>query len=363
MISSVAINNYKLFDNFTLHLPEGVTLIQGGNGCGKSALIEVIYALTQFLAMPSSSDHSAIGVDAAFPLKTLSRWLIRKVGYAETTISLNIDGEDEDANAYSFCYVLVIRYNFPENRCRVQNESLKAGDETLVRFADGKLTILSDDHRTIEFNADWNFSGIVTASRNNSRIRTFGHAVANIFCLHITPSQIQYSFDDTEQTLKVDASNFPAWRSYFATTYPENLVNIVKQCKYIISGLLSINDIKKGNSQYLNVRIRYEKKDYDFSFEELSDGQKALVILYSLLGNVSAGSVLFVDEPENYLAPTELQPWLNAINDVWEEKDIQIILVSHHPKTLAWYQNSAITFSLVGQPPHITLSYPSQAKE
>jgi ABC-type cobalamin/Fe3+-siderophores transport system ATPase subunit len=86
---------------------------------------------------------------------------------------------------------------------------------------------------------------------------------------------------------------------------------------------------------------------------ELSDGQKMLFVLYSLLANMPDESTLFIDEPENYLAPGELQPWLDAVNDAWEERKIQFIFITHNPKTLNWYHKEAVIFKIEDEPPRI----------
>lgn len=362
MIKSIKINNMKMFQNFSMTLPEGVSVIQGSNGCGKSALIELIYALTQLLAMPSSSDRLAASVDTVFPLKLLTRWMIQKQGFADAALEMEICS-NEGKRPQVFKYELTVRYDFSTGKCRIENEILSLNSDRLVYFHVGTLEIVTDDNKTIKFNSDWNLSGVVTASRNNSKIREFGDLITKIFCLHLAPSAIKYSFERTEQSLNIDGSNFPAWRSYYASSHAENLSNIFEKCKYVIPGLISINDIKRGESQNLSIRVRYEKKDYDFSFDELSDGQRAVIILYSLLENVPSEAVLFIDEPENYLAPSELQPWLNAINDIWEEKDIQVIVASHNMKTHAWYNDNLITFAVSGNPPRVELKTPPEFDE
>jgi len=68
-----------------------------------------------------------------------------------------------------------------------------------------------------------------------------------------------------------------------------------------------------------------------FAFNELSEGQRALVVLYALLHAVSGeASTLCIDEPENFLSPREIQPWLNRLMDETEAGG-QALLISHNP--------------------------------
>jgi AAA15 family ATPase/GTPase len=90
---------------------------------------------------------------------------------------------------------------------------------------------------------------------------------------------------------------------------------------------------------------------YRLPFNSLSHGQKILSILHLLVRVAPANSTIAIDELENFLAPSELQPLYNAFQDAYEERNIQFILISHHPRTLNWYTDSAIVLSFAGNPP------------
>jgi ABC-type transporter Mla maintaining outer membrane lipid asymmetry ATPase subunit MlaF len=65
------------------------------------------------------------------------------------------------------------------------------------------------------------------------------------------------------------------------------------------------------------------------------------------------GSTLVIDEFENHLSPAELQPLYDLVQAQQDSCDFQIIIVSHHQKTLNWYHDNALIFSLNGTPAHI----------
>ena len=75
---------------------------------------------------------------------------------------------------------------------------------------------------------------------------------------------------------------------------------------------------------------------YEVRFNELSDGQRVLIALYTLLFAFpeSENYTLCIDEPENYLALAEIDPWLNFVYDQSEEQEGQFLLISHHPKLI-----------------------------
>jgi len=60
-----------------------------------------------------------------------------------------------------------------------------------------------------------------------------------------------------------------------------------------------------------------------------------MIVLYSLLlGLQDLGHTVFIDEPENYVALPEIQPWLMELNDACADSFTQVILISHHPELI-----------------------------
>ena len=71
-------------------------------------------------------------------------------------------------------------------------------------------------------------------------------------------------------------------------------------------------------------------------FDQLSDGEKALVGLYTVRAALATGATqtIFIDEPDNYVGLPELQPWVLSLRELLDE-DHQAILISHHPEILS----------------------------
>ena len=90
-----------------------------------------------------------------------------------------------------------------------------------------------------------------------------------------------------------------------------------------------------------------------YSFDQLSDGQRALIILYSLVFATvpdsgspdDSGSVprtLFLDEPDNYVTLPELQPWLAELKDGAGDTLPQLVLISHHPEAIDFLAENTV---------------------
>ena len=72
-----------------------------------------------------------------------------------------------------------------------------------------------------------------------------------------------------------------------------------------------------------------------FALSELSDGQRLLIVLYALLHfGLEADGLIAIDDPVNFVAIAEVQPWLATLLDRAEATGTQLMLISHHPEIL-----------------------------
>jgi predicted ATPase len=213
--------------------------------------------------------------------------------------------------------------------------------------------IFTDNKERFNLRADSNISCLITGSKNNSKIRDFGVLVSNIMSVHLDPSLIAQDFTTGSQIIGKLGESFAAWNFYNTNSQLQKQFTVMEQCKRFIPGFVAANNHSVGDSYRCKVSVEYNGKTYGLALSELSDGQKILFVLYSILSNVPDGSTVLIDEPENFLAPGELQPWLDAVHDEWEERGIQFILISHNPKTLNWYHKEAIMLKIAGEPPKI----------
>ena len=82
------------------------------------------------------------------------------------------------------------------------------------------------------------------------------------------------------------------------------------------------------------------------TFNGLSDGQRMLVALYAVLHGLSAqpeglngatdqpGTLLCLDEPDNFVASGEIQPWLTAAEEQLSKTKTRLLMISHHPESI-----------------------------
>ena len=98
--------------------------------------------------------------------------------------------------------------------------------------------------------------------------------------------------------------------------------------------------VEAGEAKILKVRFR---NGDDYNFRELSDGQRMLIVLNTLLHCLpeDGTSTLCIDEPENFLALSEIQPWLDQLDDRCIEGELQSLLITHHPRPINFLARDA----------------------
>jgi ATPase subunit of ABC transporter with duplicated ATPase domains len=130
--------------------------------------------------------------------------------------------------------------------------------------------------------------------------------------------------------------NFVSWYRFISQEHQGAMLKIFEELKQVIPGFSSFSVKEAGEARVLKVlldRPGGNGRPLAYDFSELSDGQRVLVALYALLyGLKDEGVSLFLDEPDNFVALREIQPWLCALTDSCGDGVEQTVLISHHPE-------------------------------
>ncbi len=331
MLKKIYIDGFRNFKNFILEPNFPHTLLCGLNGTGKTTVIEVLSRLQTFLI---NSKPIADLYDA----DSIPRWEEKEIGHFMSTLGFSLEIEK-----VPYDYEITVNYNFKEGLCRVEKESLRVNGNAIFSSNTGEATVVSDDAKPSTFPIDWGLTGLQLASRRNSKIRTFlVYVENNIFALSINPFLEFSESNSTKNFLGLECENFSEWYEKISSENIADVANSFQHIKPFVRGFKQFKYKQYGVKKELFVDIH--KKDiapYELHFNELSHGQKILCILYLVLSVCPKDSIVFVDEFENFLSPIELQPLYDLIQDIFEDKNIQTIIVSHHHKTLEWFKDTA----------------------
>jgi predicted ATPase len=327
MLKRLYVDNYRCFVNFQLELQE-LTLLVGPNGAGKSSVLHLLSAIRQLL-----NGGGKISDADAFSWRSLTRWQDRNLQVIELTVNV---GSDDD-----LAYRLEIEHEKRSRRARINLESLTAAGKPLFEFRSGKVQLYRDDHsKGSEYSADWSESAIarVVAQPVNQRLSRFLDLMRGMSVGALDPKHFQAESLSEEPLLQSDGANFSSWYRHQIQERQDFVIEVIEVLRRVLADFHSIRMEKVGTeARALMVTFAGEGGRYELRLDELSDGQRALIALYALVYLAREQDMLFLDEPDNYLALSEIQPWLMALSDMSGVRPRQAVICSHHPELIDYF--------------------------
>ena len=330
MLSRIYIDNFRSLVNFELSL-DSINLFLGANGSGKSTVFDAINKVKDLIS-------GTFKVENLFSASDCCRWQTSKVHNFE----LEIDG-----NGGKYKYELSIQYKEYQytgtghQEPFIAHERLWFNNQPLLIFDLGTVSTYNDEYEETAILTDFIPTQSVLslfAPPLNKRLMWFKIHIIRLIVVQITPSSmIDISFqENTFISRKME--NYVSWYQYLSQDQGKifELTNIFRE---VLDNFLSFKFERVGETNYV-LKLIFEnefdnKKTIEYYFNELSDGQKVLIALYTLIyGTQNEGYTLCIDEPENFLALPEVQPWLDRLYDFCSEKKLQALLISHHPKLI-----------------------------
>jgi hypothetical protein len=330
VISRIYIDNYKCFVNFE-YQPGSLQLLMGANGTGKTAVFNVLHRLRKFV-VAGQRTHSN------FPPRTLTAWDQRP----EQTFELGLKG-----NGGEYLYQLVIEQDRPARKNRIKSEELWFDRKTLYRF-DGKEAHLFRDDGSAGpvFPFDWSQSAIATIPerKDNTLLSWFRGSLNRIFIFSPDPLRMRSQSEEEQPHPDRWLHQLPSWIRHLQLELPEASRQLNEALREgVIAGCTGFNFLRQGAREY-EMKFSFGSPDsdsgraskaYSLSLNQLSPGQRTLVALYTILhAAVGADMTLCIDEPDNYIALREIQPWLIELTDKVKDTGGQCLLISHHPELI-----------------------------
>jgi predicted ATPase len=319
------VDNFRCLVNFEIRF-DRMNLLLGPNGSGKSSVFEVLRRIQRLINEQES-------IDDLFPTENLTRWQTLKTQRFEVDFEVGVD---------SYRYVLIIEHTPDLRKRRIQEERLTFNHEPLFEFLEGTAKLYRDNRsKGPEYPFDWTRSGVAMLQErpDNSKLIRFRQGFGRIVIARVLPSLINATSFNDQSRLDSDATNFASWYRFLSQEHQGNIVDLTQTLRSVMPGFDSFSLREHGeDARVLSVFMRagsQNEKSVRYSFEELSDGQRMLVVLYALLNGLKGkGFSLFLDEPDNFLSLREIQPWLLALQDACGSDIDQATLISHHPEAM-----------------------------
>jgi len=331
MLTRLYIDNFRCFVNFE-YKPEKKQLLLGANGSGKSSLLDAIRYVKAFIG----------GEENPFTPLTRTRWQERPLEVIEIDAFL-------DRREYQ--YRVEIRFESETRQVSVHSESLKVSGVSSFELADGRLRFFVDgaNQQSTE-PPDKTRSALHLSQLSNPYVQRFMQWLDSLHCLRIDayPGEMAENADSGESRPDYELGNFAPWYRYLLQTYPAENVRFITAVKDSMDGFQELRFYSSGGgADQLRAIFRTSERNLvNYALSELSDGQRCLLGLYTVLHFLIAkGHTVFIDEPDNFISLREIQPWLKAAEEAVEDYNGQLILISHHPEILnQWASSYGVRF-------------------
>jgi len=324
VIKRFYIHNFRCLLNFELPIQgRPSVLLIGQNGAGKTT---VGFALEILQKIARGTNR----VGELVKPKDLGR------GVANSPMRFEIEVElDRRAYAYS----LAFEYPPGFKELRVFQEKLSA-DGSIVYNRELSTVHLArrEPQKEATFFIDWHLVAlpIIQQQADQDPVNHFKQWLARSLVLRPIPSLILGHSDD--QTLQPDSgvSNIGAWFGGLIAHAPSAYGRVYEYLKGIMEDLEDITNPSTGtDSRSLSVQFSAKQGALRLPFEDLSDGEKCFIISALVLAaNKAYGPLLcFWDEPDNFLAPSEVGHFVVALRRAFQAGG-QFIATSHNAEAI-----------------------------
>jgi predicted ATPase len=336
MIRKIYADNFRCLVNFEFS-PGPVSLMLGPNGSGKSAVFDLLGKIQRFLEGEGK-------VTELFLERDLCRWQMAKT----QTFELDLEG-----NGGVYKYSLVVEHERERGLARVFKELLFFDGKPLFEFQEGKIQLYRDNHsQGPQYSFDWLQSGmaVLESRSDNKLLNWFKDHVRRFLIVRTNPYLMTAESAAEVVRPRITLEDFASWYRYLSQEHQGKVFELTLELREIINGFDSFKIRKAGEFHRILEVVFAEKpaagESHSYRFDQLSDGQKALVALYTLIhcgleDDRQGSGVLCIDEPENFLALPEVEPWFRSLRDRCMDTGQQALIISHHPKLIDYLASSA----------------------
>jgi hypothetical protein len=328
MLTRFFADNYKSFVKFECQL-QSRQLILGPNGSAKTTLFDVLSLLRDFCIRGEPAVREP--PELSFLGRSRTRWHDEPI----QTFELDVSG---NGGLYKFRLKLDSWGN--PQKPRTLLEEVTFSNKPIFRFEQGKVHLFNDRHEDkVQYQFDWHRSALATIDQriDNTTLTWFKQWLGGLLVISPDPRQMLSGIADREEkNPDRHFAKFPNWLRHLVLETTRESYEYFNDLREAIDGFVSMRLEDAGESRR-EIRIAMASSDkQEYFMGELSEGQRVLIALYAALHfGLTPGATVCFDEPDNFIALREIEPWLTRVLERTEtDFGAQVLIASHHPEMI-----------------------------
>ena len=252
-----------------------------------------------------------------FAGRTRTRWQ----GVPKQTFEFEVSGND---GVYTLRLV-VDSWGNPE-RPRVLTEEVKFSGKPIFRFENGEVHLFNDRHEDkVQYPFDWHRSALatITERKDNTKLTWFKRWLGDLLVVSPDPRRMSGVAAQEARNPYQYLANFADWYRHLRQETED--FEYIKELSEVLEGFTTMR-LEDAGERRREIKIRMVASengakskiasDTEYFLSEMSEGQRVLIGLYAVIHfALKPGTTLCFDEPDNFIALREVQPWLTKVLD------------------------------------------------
>ena len=327
MITRLYANNFRCLVAFEAEF-DSFGVLCGPNGAGQSSAFD---ALRLIRNLATGDGYLGGEGERDVPQLEFTHWQESMIQEFELGVT---------AEGHAFEYVIHIEQKASFEKPRIVKERAACDGRSLFERDLEGVRFQKADGTPTGFPLDWRQAALASIQPKGSlrEIAILQEAISKLLILRPNPRGMERESKGESKHPDLYVGNLTSW--YRSLSQEQDWTDALRgSLQDVWPDFKSFRLVDAGlNTKAL--QLRFEGSNGADAgvlfFEQLSDGEKALVSLYMVRTALATGAVqtVLIDEPDNFIGLPELQPWVLSIRELLDE-DHQVILISHHPEILS----------------------------